>query len=169
MWKNCKKTWFSSPGLPLFCIWLYLTRIHKIMSIYPPGLALVEASLRSQLVENSSELNSSARRTMRPCLRLWHRQSRFWHQYSCQYFFDINIVDSIYFDTNIVVSIFCSFQYFFFLTPFFLLQLDVSLRPRAVDISGAEAAVESGDVVSLLCTSTAARCVEVDRGCCHCH
>ena len=37
------------------------------------------------------------------------------------------------------------------------IQLDVSLRPRAVEISGADSAVESGDVVSLLCTSMAAR------------
>ena len=33
-----------------------------------------------------------------------------------------------------------------------------------MDISGAEAAVESGDVVSLLCTSTAARCLDVNGG-----
>jgi len=37
------------------------------------------------------------------------------------------------------------------------IQLDVSLRPQAVKIGGAEAAVEAGDVVSLLCSASGAR------------
>ena len=47
----------------------------------------------------------------------------------------------------------------------------MSLRPQAVEISGAEAAVESGDVVSLLCTSMAARwgCRQWHCYCHHCH
>ena len=51
-------------------VYEYMSIYEYNMSIYPSGPALVEASLRSLLVENSSELNSSARRTMRPCLRL---------------------------------------------------------------------------------------------------
>ena len=95
-------------------VYEYMSIYEYNMSIYPSGPALVEASLRSQLVENSSELNSSARRTMRPCLRLWHRQSRFWLQYSCQYFFYINI-------SILIILIWYSCQYFipgtFFLAP----------------------------------------------------